>query len=870
MNALAAGLTLLAAAPLASLSAQYSTEWLIGWSDASPNWIHHGDVDGDGDQDLVMSVRNDFTDYEVWWMENLDGLATLMQPRLVADGLNSAHGVDTADLDGDGDRDLLVAKGELAWFPNLDGTGGFGSKQVITTAAPSLASLVAAADVDGDGDLDVFTSTGLGDVWWHESLGGGAFSSEQVIHDGSGVTLAGLELADVDGDGDGDVVIPRGSTVEPAWFENLDGMGSFSGAHAVGIGTGWYVLDVADLDGDGDVDVAGGTPTQGLSWTKNDGSGGFSAPLAVSTLKPFAVLAADRDADGDVDLYAGASSGGPQFFDNLGGGSFASAGGISTFADVDEMRAPDLNGDGYPDLLTRSSNSSVYGFQVHLGDASAPSGFDPALTLLADIGSPGELIAADLDGDGDSDVATTYSNGPGVAWVENVDGIGGFAPLRIVTTQGWSSLGDSKVSGAEGRDLDGDGDVDLVWSVYESGFFSSSGLIRWSRNDGLGGFGPPLSVHASASPTSDVAVADLDGDGDPDAAGVSTVSGQVFWHANTDGLGTFGVQSTVATMAGGGQGPEAVEPADLDGDGDLDLLIGGFYETTWFRNDGAGAFSVGAQLFAATPSVHVQSVASSDLDADGDLDVVSLTWNKELAVNSNLGAGAFGPAAVQTVDVGASCDVVLEDLDGDGVADALLSGYSTPTHRCVHWLLNDGAGNLGAEVNVVIQPGAVARAVPIDLDLDGKLDVVWSDRTSGVVAWSRNDLCPALQPALETVRLGVPPNPAAFQPGASSGPVVGATWDPVISHSSFFVSAVLDFVAIGVAPANVPTGLGTLLVDVGQVYAVASSPAAGVPFAIPVPASCGLVGTPLFAQGASTNGVFVLLTNGLDLVLGSY
>jgi hypothetical protein len=200
----------------------------------------------------------------------------------------------------------------------------------------------------------------------------------------------------------------------------------------------------------------------------------------------------------------------------------------------------------------------------------------------------------------------------------------------------------------------------------------------------------------------------------------------------------------------------------------------------------------------------------------------------------------------------------------------LLSGYSTPTHRCVHWLLNDGAGNLGAEVNVVIQPGAVARAVPIDLDLDGKLDVVWSDRTSGVVAWSRNDLCPALQPALETVRLGVPPNPAAFQPGASSGPVVGATWDPVISHSSFFVSAVLDFVAIGVAPANVPTGLGTLLVDVGQVYAVASSPAAGVPFAIPVPASCGLVGTPLFAQGASTNGVFVLLTNGLDLVLGSY
>lgn len=125
--------------------------------------------------------------------------------------------------------------------------------------------------------------------------------------------------------------------------------------------------------------------------------------------------------------------------------------------------------------------------------------------------------------------------------------------------------------------------------------------------------------------------------------------------------------------------------------------------------------------------------------------------------------------------------------------------------------------------------------------------------------------------ATESVRLGTPPNPFALLPGVTSGPVLGATWDPVIDHTTFLPGATLDLLGITVNPLNVPLPpFGTLLCDPTVIAAIPTSPA-GVPFAIPVPYDCALAGASLCTQGASLNAAGnLLLTNALDLVLGTF
>ena len=126
------------------------------------------------------------------------------------------------------------------------------------------------------------------------------------------------------------------------------------------------------------------------------------------------------------------------------------------------------------------------------------------------------------------------------------------------------------------------------------------------------------------------------------------------------------------------------------------------------------------------------------------------------------------------------------------------------------------------------------------------------------------------EPAQETIRLGVPPNPMVFLPGVTSGPVVGATWDPVVDHSGFVPDALIDYVGITALPANVPVpGLGTLLCDLSGAV-VSFSTLAGLPFSIPIPNSCNLVGVELCAQAAALGGSQgTVLTNALDITVGA-
>lgn len=151
--------------------------------------------------------------------------AQFSEPRIVHAEEGWGETITTADLDGDGDPDILAAyeadQGNLAWLENLGGE--FGEPRVISSDS-SGATSVRAADLDGDGDRDVVATSEDDDkVTWYENLGD-RFGPQQVI---STAYKRPDEVvpSDVDGDGDPDLLVSYSSSQDSvmiALFENRE------------------------------------------------------------------------------------------------------------------------------------------------------------------------------------------------------------------------------------------------------------------------------------------------------------------------------------------------------------------------------------------------------------------------------------------------------------------------------------------------------------------------------------------------------------------------------------------------------------------------------------------------------------------------
>ena len=150
-------------------------------------------MDGDGDLDVLSASQDDDT---IAWYENTDSQGSFSEQRVITTDANGAASVHAVDLDGDGDLDVLSASSyrydsKVAWYENTDGRGTFSEQRVISSSAEG-ADSVSAADLDGDGDMDVL-SADFFKVAWHENLsdpplpklgdanGDGRFDSSDLI-----------------------------------------------------------------------------------------------------------------------------------------------------------------------------------------------------------------------------------------------------------------------------------------------------------------------------------------------------------------------------------------------------------------------------------------------------------------------------------------------------------------------------------------------------------------------------------------------------------------------------------------------------------------------------------------------------------------
>lgn len=321
----------------------------------------------------------------------------------------------------------------------------------------------------------------------------------------------------------------------------------------------------------------------------------------------------------------------------------------------------DLDGDGDLDILSASSLDDRIAWYAN--DGTGKFGAQQTITTSADYAH--RVTTADLDGDGDIDVISASSVDDRIAWYEN-DGSGNFGPQQTITTA--TNLAYNVIA----SDLDGDGDMDIISA---SAF---DGLIAWYENDGAGNFGALQTITTSAPGARSVYIADIDNDGDIDVLSASSDDDRVAWYEN-DGLGNFGPQQTITTLA---DRAFSVKAADLDGDGDMDVIAACSstssardWRITWYENYGSGTF--GPQQTISINVFQARSVYTADLDGDGDLDVLSASSRDDrIAWYENDGLANFGPQQTITSNADGAWSVVAADLDGDGDMDVISGDYN--------------------------------------------------------------------------------------------------------------------------------------------------------------------------------------------------
>jgi len=314
----------------------------------------------------------------------------------------------------------------------------------------------------------------------------------------------------------------------------------------------------------------------------------------------------DLDGDGDLDaVFANGQANHSEVWLNEGNGTFTDS-GQQLMQYGHGIDVGDLDGDGDLDLFL-SSHSASRPSKIYLNDGHAR--FQDSGQDYRDVGY--RLDLADLDGDGDLDALS--ENVEATSILLN-DGAGHFTPGEGPLAPGKGAFPPPTF----GRDLDGDGDVDLFVKEEGAGY-------RTLLNDGAGNFGEHwFHADTTAMALGDVGLGDVDRDGDLDAV-ITNGHFQSTSHPAlvflNDGSGQF---------TDSGQRLSAVSNAnasfgDLDGDGDLDLVLTDHEEPNqiWL-NDGAGRYSDSGFRFGGGEFYRHAHLA--DLDGDGDLDIFLATF----------------------------------------------------------------------------------------------------------------------------------------------------------------------------------------------------------------------------------------------------
>ena len=624
--------------------------------------VYAGDVDGDGDLDLASVGGN-----SIVWYEN-DGAADPTFSTIVIstelDGGLSVHG---GDVDGDGDLDLMSASlnsDEIAWYEN-DGAADPTFTRIVVSTAANGAFSVHAGDVDGDGDLDLMSASLNGDeITWYENDGAADPTFDHIVISTAADNASSVFAGDVDGDGDLDLISASRGDDTIAWYEN-DGAADPTFTRIVVSTAAGGAVYAGDVDGDGDLDLMSASADDSIAWYENDGAADPTfTRIVISTLadQALSVHAGDVDGDGDLDLMSASFEDDKiAWYENetihrsavypvehTVDGAFGGA--ISVYA-------TDMDGDGDTDILGAAELADeIAWWENTAGDGSTwveravDGSFDRA----------DSAFPTDVDGDGDIDILGAARNDDDISWWENTAGDGS-AWIEHPVEDDFDFA-----NSVLGSDVDGDGDIDILAAAR-----NGDDITWWENTTGDGSVWIEHTVDSAFDGAIAVHVADVDGDGDTDILGAAERDDDIAWWENTAGDGSAWIEHTVE---GDFEGAFSVYAADVDGDGDTDILGAASLadEITWWENT-AGDGSAWTEHTVATEFDRALTVHATDVDGDGDTDILGaalldddITWWE-----NTMGDGSAWTEHTVNGDFDGAKSVHAADVDGDGDIDIL-------------------------------------------------------------------------------------------------------------------------------------------------------------------------------------------------------
>jgi hypothetical protein len=249
------------------------------------------------------------------------------------------------------------------------------------------------------------------------------------------------------------------------------------------------------------------------------------------------------------------------------------------------------------DLLSTDTGSKV----IWLENADG-SGNNWTEHVISYGNTPYDVCGADVDGDGDIDVVTPAYDDDGIRWWENVDGSGINWNQHDVTND---------FNGARSvyaSDVDGDGDTDILGAAL-----LGWAITWWENSDGAGNSWIEHSIRSNFIWAIAVYASDMDQDGDTDVLGASYYGDDIILWENTDGLGLTWYEYVID---GDFDGARDVATADMDGDGDPDIL-------------GAAAEDGDISWWDVTCCVGAGELVSSILDTEASADWDSIIWTSD-------------------------------------------------------------------------------------------------------------------------------------------------------------------------------------------------------------------------------------------------
>jgi hypothetical protein len=368
--------------------------------------------------------------------------------------------------------------------------------------------------------------------------------------------------------------------------------------------------------------------------------------------------------------------------------SFAPKVNLGTANGPIRVSIADLDGDGKPDLIVASSEAGVLSiFQNISTNGSLTAGsFGPRVDLFVGSAASGTdpymLTTADLDGDGKLDIITLDADNNLVSIFRNIGSPG------TLTSSSFAARIDlpagNTMRGIAAQDLDGDGKPEIVTGNQDDGNIS---VFKNNSSVGNIAFAPRVNFTAGGGATT-VAIADIDGDGRPDIAVANYFSGTISIFRNLGLAGDITTNSFAPAMnVNAPATPFGLAFGDIDGDGKLDMVVGGEgnSQTIAVYRNTAVTGSITTNSFApvvnfAAPG-WVNFVALSDLDGDGKLDIALVT---QPASTFSIFKNISTPGSLTTSSLASRVDfptgsnpngVSLGDLDGDGRPDAVFGNY---------------------------------------------------------------------------------------------------------------------------------------------------------------------------------------------------